>query len=302
MSNDISPAVPTGAGTDADDAYAVVPATVTSTTGTATAGGSGSGSTKDTAKEQAAGVASDAKAGTQHVAGVTKDEAGKVASEARSQIQGLVSETRDQLRQQTGVQQEKAAGSLRTLSDELRDMGDRSESTGLASELVAQVSRRAGSAADYLEGRDPGTLLSDVTDFARRRPGLFAGLAVVAGVAVGRLTRSLASEAHDEAGPEATGATGTTGAPGTTGATGAPGATQPTAAAAPGYVAPAAPAAATTADLPSTQLGADDPVGVGPYDDADDVTGATPLYDETRPVDPLTGAFGAGEPTDRPRA
>ena len=295
MSNDISPAVPTGAGTDADDAYAVVPATVTSTTGTATAGGSGSGSTKDTAKEQAAGVASDAKAGTQHVAGVTKDEAGKVASEARSQIQGLVSETRDQLRQQTGVQQEKAAGSLRTLSEELRDMGDRSESTGLASELVAQVSRRAGSAADYLEGRDPGTLLSDVTDFARRRPGLFAGLAVVAGVAVGRLTRSLASEAHDEARPEATGATGTTGAPGTTGAT------TPTAAA-PGYVAPAAPAAATTADLPSTQLGADDPVGVGPYDDADDVTGATPLYDETRPVDPLTGAFGAGEPTDRPRA
>ena len=289
MSNDISPAVPTGAGTDADDAYAVVPATVTSTTGTATAGGSGS--TKDTAKEQAAGVASDAKAGTQHVAGVTKDEAGKVASEARSQIQGLVSETRDQLRQQTGVQQEKAAGSLRTLSDELRDMGDRSESTGLASELVAQVSRRAGSAADYLEGRDPGTLLSDVTDFARRRPGLFAGLAVVAGVAVGRLTRSLASEAHDEARPEATGTTGATGPT-----------TSPAGVAAPGYVAPAAPAAATTADLPSTQLGADDPVGVGPYDDADDVTGATPLYDETRPVDPLTGAFGAGEPTDRPRA
>ncbi|MBM7412995.1 hypothetical protein JOE38_002818 [Clavibacter michiganensis] len=143
-------------------------------------------------------MAGDAKAGTQHVAGVTKDEASKVASEVKSQAQDLLAQTRDQLREQTGIQQERAAGSLRTLSDELRDMGDKSESTGLASELVSQVAQRSGSAASYLEGRDPGTLLKDVTDFARRRPGLFVGLAVVAGVAAGRLTRSLTSEAHDQ--------------------------------------------------------------------------------------------------------
>ena len=292
MSNDLTPASPVSGGSAADDAYpAVVPASTPGTTGPA--GTTGRSSSTDTAKEQAAGVADDAKAGTRHVAGVAKDETRKVASEARSQAQDLLAQTRDQLREQTGVQQERAAGSLRTLSDELRDMGDRSESSGLASELVAQVSQRAGSAASYLEGRDPGTLLQDVTGFARRRPGLFIGLAVVAGVAAGRLTRSLTSEAHDEKQADAsitTTGSGTSAAA-TTGAT------------APGYVAPGAPAAATT-DLPSTQLGADDPVGVGPYDDADDTAAvaATPLYDQTRPVDPLTETFGAGDRTDGSRA
>jgi hypothetical protein len=291
MSNDLTPASPATGGSIADDAYATgpVPAYPVADGGVPTGGSSSTGSTSttDTAKEQAASVADDAKAGTRHVAGVTKDEAGKVASEAKAQAQDLLAQTRDQLREQTGVQQERAAGSLRTLSDELRDMGDKSESTGIASELVSQVSRRAGSAAEYLEGRDPGTLLQDVTDFARRRPGLFVGLAVVAGVAAGRLTRSLTSEAHDQ--KEAEKASGTTGAS-TTGAT--------TTGASTGYVTPAVPTASAYAP---TELSADEPLGVGPYD-APATDASTPLYDQTRPVDPLTETFGTGERADGSRA
>jgi hypothetical protein len=292
MSNDLTPASPATGGSIADDAYATgpVPAYPVADGGVPTGSSTGSTSstsTTDTAKEQAASVADDAKAGTRHVAGVTKDEAGKVASEAKAQAQDLLAQTRDQLREQTGVQQERAAGSLRTLSDELRDMGDKSESTGIASELVSQVSRRAGSAAEYLEGRDPGTLLQDVTDFARRRPGLFVGLAVVAGVAAGRLTRSLTSEAHDQ--KEAEKASGTTGAS-TTGAT--------TTGASTGYVTPAVPTASAYAP---TELDADEPLGVGPYD-APATDASTPLYDQTRPVDPLTETFGTGERADGSRA
>ncbi|MCJ1710184.1 hypothetical protein MT344_03165 [Clavibacter michiganensis subsp. phaseoli] len=297
MSNDLTPATPANGGRASDDAHAaVVPASTLGTTpsagsaSTSSGGsGSGSGSATDTAKEQAASVAGDAKAGTEHVAGVAKDEASKVASEAKSQAQDLLAQTRDQLREQTGVQQERAAGSLRTLSDELRDMGDKSDSTGLAGELVAQVAQRAGSAASYLEGRDPGTLLQDVTDFARRRPGLFVGLAVVAGVAAGRLTRSLTSEAHDRKEAEQApveGATSTGAA--TTGTTGT----------ASGYVTPAVPTASGHAP---TELSADEPIGVGPYD-APATDASTPLYDQTRPVDPLTEAFGAGDRTDGSRA
>jgi hypothetical protein len=286
MSNDLTPASPASGGFGSDDAYAaVVPASTLGTTGS-TDSSSSTSSTKDTAKEQAANVAGDAKAGTQHVAGVTKDEAKKVASEVKSQAADLLGETRGQLREQAGTQQKRAAGSLRTLSDELRDMGDKSESTGIASELVSQVSTRAGSVADYLDGRDPGTLLQDVTDFARRRPGLFVGLAVVAGVAAGRLTRSLTSEAHDQkVADEAASTTGTpaTGAS-TTGTT--------------GYITPAVPS--TTAYAP-TELSADEPIGVGPYDAP--ATGAsTPLYDQTRSTDPLTDTFGTGERADGSRA
>jgi hypothetical protein len=286
MSNDLTPASPAGGGSIADDEYvsAPAPAYPGTTGGSATDGGSSS--TKDTAKEQAASVAGDAKAGTQHVAGVTKDEAGKVASEVKSQAQDLIAQTRDQLREQTGVQQERAAGSLRTLSDELRDMGDKSESTGLAGELVSQAAQRAGSAASYLEGRDPGTLLKDVTDFARRRPGLFVGLAVIAGVAAGRLTRSLTSEAHDKkAAEEATPSTGAS----TPAATSAPATTGR----ATGYVTPAVPTVTSTSP---TALSTDEPVGVG-SDGA-----STPLYDQTRTTDPLTETFGAGGTSDGSRA
>jgi hypothetical protein len=264
----------------------LTPASTLGTTGSTDSSSTSTSSTKDTAKEQAANVAGDAKAGTQHVAGVTKGEAKKVASEVRTQAADLLGETRGQLREQAGTQQKRAAGSLRTLSDELRDMGDKSESTGIASELVSQVSTRAGSVADYLDGRDPGTLLQDVTDFARRRPGLFVGLAVVAGVAAGRLTRSLTSEAHDQkVADEAASTTGTpaTGAS-TTGTT--------------GYITPAVPS--TTAYAP-TELSADEPIGVGPYDAP--ATGAsTPLYDQTRSTDPLTDTFGTGERADGSRA
>lgn len=298
MSNDLTPAAPASAGAPSDDARAaVVPASTLGTNGGAGTGsasgtnssGSSSSSTKDTAKEQAASVAGDAKAGTQHVAGVAKDEAAKVASEAKAQAQDLLAQTRDQLREQTGVQQERAAGSLRTLSDELRDMGDRSESTGLASELVGQVAQRAGSAASYLEDRDPGTLLQDVTDFARRRPGLFVGLAVVAGVAAGRLTRSLTSEAHDrkeaEQAPAASAQDTGSAAAGTAGTSA-------------GYVTPAVPTA--SAHVP-TELSADEPIGVGPYD-APATDASTPLYDRTRATDPLTETFGTGERADGSRA
>jgi hypothetical protein len=284
MSNDLTPASPASGGFGSDDAYAaVVPASTPATAGSTD---SSTSSTKDTAKEQAANVAGDAKAGTQHVAGVTKGEAKKVASEVRSQAADLLGETRGQLREQAGTQQKRAAGSLRTLSDELRDMGDKSESTGIASELVSQVSSRAGSAADYLEGRDPGTLLQDVTDFARRRPGLFVGLAVVAGVAAGRLTRSLTSEAHDQKlADEAASTTGTsTTGTSTTGTT--------------GYITPAVPS--TTAYAP-TELSADEPIGVGPYD-APATSASTPLYDQTRATDPLTETFGTGERADGSRA
>jgi hypothetical protein len=287
MSNDLTPASPASGGFGSDDAYAaVVPASTLGTTGSTDS--SSTSSTKDTAKEQAANVAGDAKAGTQHVAGVTKGEAKKVASEVRTQAADLLGETRGQLREQAGTQQKRAAGSLRTLSDELRDMGDKSESTGIAGELVSQVSSRAGSAADYLEGRDPGTLLQDVTDFARRRPGLFVGLAVVAGVAAGRLTRSLTSEAHDQkVADEAASTTGTTDT-----TTGVP--TTGTA----GYVTPAVPTASAYAP---TELSADEPLGVGPYDAP--ATGAsTPLYDQTRATDPLTETFGTGERADGSRA
>ena len=179
-----------------------------SETGNNTGGDSGTGSsgtadhakeTADRAKEEASKVADGAKESAQKVAGTAKDEAAKVAGEAKAQASDLIKQTSSELKDQAGVQQKRVASGLHSLSDELTSMADKSEGGGVAADLVQQVAGRAGSVATWLDDRDPGSLLGEVKDFARRRPGAFIGIAAVAGVLAGRLTRSLTSVAKDEA-------------------------------------------------------------------------------------------------------
>ena len=51
--------------------------------------------------------------------------------------------------------------------------------------------------ASWLDGRDPGSLLTEVKSFARQRPGTFLLLAAGAGVLAGRLSRSLSAGAPE---------------------------------------------------------------------------------------------------------
>ncbi|WP_066038848.1 CsbD family protein [Herbiconiux solani] len=162
------------------------------------------GDVKDTATEQAG-----------HVAGTAKDEAKNVAREAKSQAKDLYAQTQSELKEQAGVQQQRVASGLRSIGDELSNMASNSESQGLATDLVRQVSDRAGSAASWLDSRDPGSLLNEGKSYARRKPGTFIAVAAIAGVVAGRLTRSLAQASADEkdADTASTPATTTAGAP-----------------------------------------------------------------------------------------
>lgn len=147
---------------------------------------------KDTAAEQVG-----------NVAGTAKHEVKNVAHEATSQVKDLYAQTQSELKDQAGVQQQRVASGLRSLGDELDSMAGSSEQQGLASDLVRQVAGRAGSAASWLDARDPGSLLSEVTSYARRKPGTFIAVAAIAGVVAGRLTRALAGNAADEKAAEA---------------------------------------------------------------------------------------------------
>jgi ElaB/YqjD/DUF883 family membrane-anchored ribosome-binding protein len=129
-----------------------------------------------------------------HVAEVAKGEAGKVAGEARRQARSLMDQARTEAKDQAAHQQERAASGLRKVSDQLQSMGDTAEE-GLAGNLVREAAQRTGSFAEWLDARDPGSLLDEVKSFARRRPGTFIAIAAVAGVAIGRLTRAAVTNA-----------------------------------------------------------------------------------------------------------
>ncbi len=159
---------------------------------------SGDGSTSDVAKEKAADVSQGAADAGKHVAGVAKDQAGQVASETTKQAKDLLAQTRDELQGQAATQQDRIAAGIRSLSSELGSMASNSDQSGTATDLVRQVSARAEDVAGWLEARDPGALVQEVSDFARRRPGAFLAIAVGAGLLAGRLTRGAVDAARDD--------------------------------------------------------------------------------------------------------
>lgn len=144
-----------------------------------------------TARDEAQGLAHAAADSGQDLLHEAKDQAGEVVAEARGQARDLLGEAREGLRGQASGQQARAAAGLRALGDELGRMADASEQGGLAGDLVRQAAGRTGSVATWLDDREPGDVLREVTGFARRRPGVFLALAAGAGVLAGRLSRGL---------------------------------------------------------------------------------------------------------------
>lgn len=128
-------------------------------------------------------------------------EQGKAtAAEANRQVRNLLGQATSQLNQQADTQQKRAAAGLRSLGDELESMSSQDERRGLAGDLARQAAEQAHRAADWLDEREPGAVVAEVRDFARRRPGLFLAGAAVAGMLAGRLTRSIASDGEAGAG------------------------------------------------------------------------------------------------------
>ncbi len=152
----------------------------------------------DAAKHEAADLKDAATGQAKDVLGTAKEEAASVVTEAKTQAKDLFAQTQRELTEQAHTQQQRLAGGLRSVSDELDTMAANSDGTGIAGDLVQQVSGRLSAAAAWLGDRDPGSVLTEVKRFARRKPGTFILAAAVAGIVVGRLTRALAANASDD--------------------------------------------------------------------------------------------------------
>lgn len=184
-------------------------------------------------RDEASNLASEAGSAGRRVADVTKDETRAVASETRQQARRLADEARRELRDQAATQQTRVASGLHSVGGELSRMADGSAEPGVATDVVREAGRRVDDVAQWLDQRDPGSLLQEVKSFARRRPGVFLAIAVGAGVVAGRLARALATPAEDEgqgtSAARLTSATPAYGATGTAAVDDLPRATTPTA-------------------------------------------------------------------------
>ncbi|MGA6161481.1 hypothetical protein [Amycolatopsis magusensis] len=216
------------------------------------------------AKEEAAELGSTAAERGGEVAHTAAEEAKHVAAHAQREGQDLLRESREHLVAQAREGQQKAARGLHELADQLGRMSEKAEVSGTASDVTRQVAERAHSVAGWLESREPGDLLGEVRDFARRKPGVFLAGAVVAGALVGRLTRGVVAgkqeKTADSGGAPATSAPPQPSAPPAAPTTVAP---QPPAATPP--LSPAAPPAAPPPTTPAPPASPVAPTGPGGF-------------------------------------
>ena len=175
-----------------DDTYA--------TSGGTSRDASGDSHKVDAVKHEAAELKDTATGAAADVAGTAKEEAVSVAQETKAQAIDLFHQGREELTDQASKQQQRIASGLSSLGSELSTMASSSQGSGIASDLVQKAADRVSSAASWLGSREPSGVLQDVKSFARRRPGAFIGAALLAGIAAGRLTRALATNAKESSG------------------------------------------------------------------------------------------------------
>jgi uncharacterized protein YjbJ (UPF0337 family) len=147
-------------------------------------------------KDQAAGVASTAKGAGQQVASTTRDEAQRVVGDVLSQARNLFRQATHQLSSQASTQQDRLTQGIRTFGQDLTKMGSGEQvGSGPALNLIQNVAGRAERVADWFESRRPEEVLTEVRQYAARRPGLFIALAATGGAVAARVTKALVADA-----------------------------------------------------------------------------------------------------------
>jgi len=176
------------------------------TSGGASAGGTysaGSGaSASDTAsavKEQGGEVAAKAAEAGKNVAHEAKAQASQVVGQAKEQIHTVVGQAKTEVRGQLDAKAGQAAGGLRSLSEQLTALQQgRPEQAGQIGSYLSEAQRTVSSFAERIDRDGVQGVMNDVTQFARRRPGLFLLGAATVGFAMGRTLRAGMAASQEE--------------------------------------------------------------------------------------------------------
>lgn len=113
------------------------------------------------------------------------------ARRTREQLSTLVDRSKDEVGGQMDRAVRDAGDALRRISEQLLALrSGRPEEAGPVVEWLDGAWQQVDSLATRINVGGSRALAQDVRSFARRRPGSFLGLTLLAGFAVGRLTRS----------------------------------------------------------------------------------------------------------------
>lgn len=135
-----------------------------------------------------------------------KDQAAAKVQDAASVAQEKASKLREEgsvrLRDQFDQRSTRAGTQVRSLGEALRRSGNdlSSDGDGSAAQLTGQAADGIERLGSYLEEKSGDELMRDIETFARRRPWMLAGLAMVAGAAAARFMKASSERRYDSYG------------------------------------------------------------------------------------------------------
>jgi len=131
---------------------------------------------------QAKNLASDAKDQAKNLAGEAKDQAKEVANQARDHVQTLV-----------GQQKNQAADRLGSLAEALRETGrklNEGQQAGDFGQYADRAAQQVERLSGYLRDHELRDFVRDTETFARRRPEVFLGGTLIAGLMLARFLKA----------------------------------------------------------------------------------------------------------------
>ena len=149
-------------------------------------------------KDQTKAVGESAASAGRDVMESAKEQGREVATEAGRQAKDLYGQARTEMTDQARTQQKRAASGLLAVADEAARMADRGGESGPVTRVVRDASGRIAQAGRWLENREPGQLVDEIKQYARRHPGAFLLAAAALGVVAGRLAKNMTSGSDDD--------------------------------------------------------------------------------------------------------
>lgn len=164
----------------------------------------------DTQTSPAPPITDQAKEQLHNVAEAGKQAGAQVVEQGKQMAGSLLDRTRDQIKAQIGTQKENISTGLNDVAQALLLSSNHLQEQGqggvahYGDQAAEQITKLAG----HLRERDVDEVLDEVQTFARQKPGLFVGGAVLLGLAAARFLKSGTAVAAQAASSAANGGSG----------------------------------------------------------------------------------------------
>ena len=126
-----------------------------------------------------------------------KEQAKSLASDAKEQAKDVANQARDHVQTFVGQQKSQAADRLQALAEALREAGHKlneGQQAGDFGQYADRAAQQVERLSTYLRDRELRDFVRDAETFARRRPEVFLGGTLVAGLMLARFLKASSPE------------------------------------------------------------------------------------------------------------